>query len=142
MGLMRGRSGNAVVLSGSNDKDKVSYCQDCLNVKVLSRLKHRIYLDEDGKITNPAPDHNQWKQCWTCGVIVGVHEAKQEPELASLVKPGKKGGLVLVGEDRKFDKTGKTQHKRKFKNDLEQYKEEDVKEALRKGKKLLNYHES
>jgi hypothetical protein len=55
MGLMR-RSGNAVILSGSGQREKVSYCQDCEKVKILSPLKHRIYLDEDGKITNPGPD--------------------------------------------------------------------------------------
>ena len=37
-----------------HDKDKVSYCEDCLKVKILSPLRHRIYLDENGKITNPA----------------------------------------------------------------------------------------
>ncbi len=30
---------------------------------------------------------------------------------------------VITEESRKFDRTGKTQHKRKFKQDLEQYKE-------------------
>ena len=53
-----------------------------------------------------------------------------------------KGGEIMTEESRKVDRTGKTQRKRKFKQDLEQYKEEDIKEALRKGKKLLNYHES
>ena len=36
-----------------HDKEKVSYCEDCLKVKILSPLRHRIYLDENGKITNP-----------------------------------------------------------------------------------------
>jgi hypothetical protein len=63
MGLMRGRLGNAVILSGSGQKEKVSYCKACLKVKLLSPLKHRIYLDEDGNITNPGPDANKWKQC-------------------------------------------------------------------------------
>ena len=53
------------------DKDKVSYCQDCLKVKILSPLKHRIYQDENGNITNPAPDADKWRQCWQCGLIVG-----------------------------------------------------------------------
>ena len=43
--------------------------------------------DENGKITNPAPDADKWKQCWTCGLIVGVYEAKQEVELDTLTKP-------------------------------------------------------
>jgi hypothetical protein len=51
------------------------------------------------------------------------------------------GQVRGVGQSRKFDRTGKTQHKRKFKQDLEQYKEEDIKEALRKGAKLISYVE-
>jgi hypothetical protein len=146
MGVMH-RSGNAVILSGSNDKEKVSFCQECLKVKILSPLKHRIYLDENDKITNPAPDAEKWKQCWTCGVIVGVYEAKPEVELDTLTEPRDnpfkfKSGQVNTGESRKYDRTGKTQRKRKLKQDLEQYKEEDVKEALRKGKKLVSYTEN
>ena len=65
-------------------------------------------------------------------IIVAVNEIKQEPELASIVKPrGKSKGVVATVECRKFDATGTTQHKRKFKQDLEQYKEEEVKELKR-----------
>src|SRR6476661_8734800 len=146
MGIMR-RSGNAVIFSGSSDKEKVSYCEDCLKVKTLSPLRNRIYLDEDGKITNPGPDSNKWKQCWTCGLIVGVYEAKPEVELDTLTKPRdnpfkfKGGDTVQTGESRKVDRSGKTQIKKKFKQDLEQYKEEDIKQALRKGGKLVSYVE-
>ena len=117
----------------------MSYCEDCLKVKILSPLKNRIYLDENGKITNPGPDANKWKQCWTCGLIVGVYEAKQEVELDTLTEPRDnpfkfKNGQVMTGESRKVDRSGRTQRKKKFKQDLEQYKEEDIKEALRKGK--------
>jgi len=78
---------------------------------------------------------------------VGVYEAKQEVELTSLTEPGDnpfkfgKGKVLSAGESRKFDRTGKTQRKRKLKQDLSQYKEEDIKEALRKGKKLVSYVE-
>src|SRR6476660_5516236 len=138
MGVMR-RSGNAVILSGSSgtNKEKISYCEDCLKVKTLSPLKHRIYLDENGKITNPGPDAAKWKQCWTCGLIVGVYEAKPEVELDTLTEPRdnpfkfRSGAEVMTGESRKFDRTGQTQRKRKLKQDVEQYKEEDIKQALR-----------
>ena len=145
MGVMR-RSGreNAVILSGSSNKEKVSYCEDCLKVKTLSPLKHRIYLDENGKITNPGPDAAKWKQCWTCGLIVGVHEAKLEAELDTITEPRKNpfknNNEILSEESRKF-RTGNSYKKKKFKQDLEQYKEEDVKEALRKGKTLASYVE-
>jgi hypothetical protein len=146
MGLMR-RSGreNAVILSGSGQKDKVSYCQDCLKVKILSPLRNRIYLDDDGNITNPQSDANKWRQCWTCGLIVGVYEAKPEIDLDTLTEPRdnpfkfKTAEEIMTGESRKFDRSGKTQRKRKLKQDLEQYKEEDIKAALRKGSKLVSY---
>ena len=145
---MRGRSDNAVIFSRAPDKEKVSYCIECEKVKILSPLRHRIYLDEDGKPVAPGPDAAKWRQCWTCGVIVGVYEAKQEVELDTLTEPRENpfkfgsSSQVMTGEDRKFDRSGRTQHKRKLEQDLEEYKEQDVKEALRKGKKLLNYHES
>ena len=81
-------------------------------------------------------------------LIVGVYEAKQEVELDTLTKPRDNpfkfgsGTQVMTGESLEFDRSGKTQRKRKLKQDLEQYKEEDVKEALRKGKKLVSYTES
>ena len=86
---MRGRSDNAVVFSGPSggDKEKISYCEDCLNVKIVSPLRNRIYLDKDGKITTPGPDAAKWRQCWTCGLIVGVYEAKQEAELDTVTEP-------------------------------------------------------
>jgi hypothetical protein len=113
---------------------------------VLSPLKHRIYLDEIGKITNPGSDADNWKQCWECGIIVGVYEAKHEADVGTLTKPRDnpfkfKSTEVKTGESRKFDRTGRTQHKRKFKQDLEQYKEEDIKDVIRKGAKLLSYVE-
>ena len=146
MGTIR-RSGrdNTVIFSSSGNKEKISYCEDCLKVKILSPLKHRIYLDDNGKITNPAPDANKWKQCWTCGLILGVYEAKLEADLDTITEPRTNPfnvAQVRTEESRKFDRTGKTQHKRKFKQDLEQYKEEDVKEALRKGKTLVSYTET
>lgn len=78
---------------------------------------------------------------------MGVYEAKPEAELDTLTEPRdnpfkSKSGQVNTGESWKVDKSGKTQHKRKFKQDLEEYKEEDVKEALRKGSKLVSYTES
>jgi hypothetical protein len=82
-----------------------------------------------------------------CCVVVVVYEAKQEAELDTLTEPRSnpfkfKSGEVMTGESRKFDRSGKTQRKRKIKQDLEQYKEDDLNADLRKGKKLLNHHES
>ena len=72
----------------------------------------------------------------------------QEVELDTLTEPRdnpfkfKSGRSMKRRESRKIDRTGKTQRKRKFKQDLEQYKEEDIKEALKKGQKLVSYTEN
>ncbi len=154
MGIMRrnsnGYSSVGTVFTGSRkDKDRISYCQNCLDLNILSPLKHRIYLDDNGNINpNPPPDSKDWKQCWTCGDIVGVYAAKTEAELTSLTEPGtnpfKFGNSTVrsVGESRKFDRSGIRQRKKKFKQDLSEYKEDDIKEALRKGAKLVSYVET
>ena len=54
--IMQGLEKCCHILGSGNDKEKVSYCEDCLKVKILSPLRNRIYLDEDGKITNPGAD--------------------------------------------------------------------------------------
>ena len=146
MGTIRRSGRDNVLISGSgHDKQKISYCPECDKVKVLSPLKHRIYLDENGKITNPASDSSRFLQCWTCGLIVGVYEAKLEADLDTLTEPRDNpfkfggGSQVQAGESRKFDRTGKTQRKRKLKQDLSEYKEEDIKVAIRKGATVVSY---
>lgn len=113
---------------------------------VRSRLGNRIYLpDESGNVVIP-PDADKWRQCHQCGTVYPRYEVKQEGKLEDFTEttdnPFKFGNAnVMSGESRKIDKTGRTQRKRKFKQDLEQYKEEDIKEALRRGAKLVSYVE-
>jgi len=95
--------------------------------------------------TNIPPDYDQWRQCHLCGSIYGRYEVKQEVDLSTITEPRRNPFMisnceVMTGESRAFDRTGKTQRKRKLKTHVEQYKEEDVKEALRKGKKLITYY--
>jgi hypothetical protein len=81
---------------------------------------------------------------WTSGVIVGVHEEIQGAELTWLTEPRdnpfKFGNTeVRSGDSRKIGRIGKSQRKRKIKQDMEQYEEEDFNDALRKGATLVNY---
>jgi hypothetical protein len=134
------------VYGSGEDKKEISYCEYCWTVKILSPLKQRLYFDDNGKVTRPPPDADKWRQCWTCGRIIPVYEAKQETELTSLTEPS----------DDPFDSSGKWQirsvvstrtgnyrrSKHKRKQDLSRYKEEDIKEALRKGARLISYTET
>jgi hypothetical protein len=81
-----------------------------------------------------------------CGSIYGKYEAKQDADITTITEPRDNPfhsrGIILTGvESRKFDRTGKTQHKRQLKQDLSQYKEDDIKQALKKGSKLVSYVE-
>jgi hypothetical protein len=136
------------VVYSEKSREEVAYCQRCLDIaNVRSKLGNRIYFpDEFGNTVIP-PDDDKWRQCHRCGKIYGKYEAKQETELTSLTEPSdnpfkfNSGSVMGVGDSRKFDRTGITQRKRKFKQDLSQYKEDDIKHALRKGAKLVSYEE-
>jgi hypothetical protein len=148
IGRLRDKSTTAVIYSGRK-QEEIAYCHRCLEMaNVRSKLGNRIYLpDEFGIIVTP-PDADKWRQCHKCGTIYPKYEAKQEADIVTLTEPRDNpfkfgnGHVRGVGETRKFDRTGKRQHKKQFKQDLTQYKEEDIKDALRKGSKIISYHES
>jgi hypothetical protein len=140
----------------SNNKTRVSWCPNCAKVGINSPLKHRIYTNEDGSINAnpPPPDSKNWRQCWTCGKVIAVYAAQQEADIGTLAEPtnnpfnyyssdsnelAEEPVSAIQSQDRKFDRTCKTRRRKKFKQDLEQNKEEDVKQALRKGSKLISY---
>jgi hypothetical protein len=139
---------SVAIISPEKTREEVAYCDRCLKMaNVRSKLGNRIYFpDEFGNVVIP-PDDDKWRQCHRCGKIYGKYEAKQETELTSLTEPSDNpfkfgdGQIIGVGDSRKFDRTGRTQRKRRFKQDLSQYKEKDIKDALRKGAKLVTYEE-
>lgn len=111
-----------------------------------SKLGQRIYFpDEYGNVVIP-PDDDKWRQCHRCGKVYPRYEVKQEADLVTLVKPGSPSnhrGIVLgIGGSRKLDRTGKRCVRKKKEQDLSQYKEEDLTADLRRGAKLISYHES
>jgi hypothetical protein len=64
-----------------NDDTKKSYCKHCLEYGFKVPLKNRIYQNE------PIPvDHDQWRQCHECGLIVPVYELQKESEIKDVVE--------------------------------------------------------
>jgi hypothetical protein len=116
-------------------------CESSVTTKTQNISKRRRQINP-----NPPPDSKNWKQCWQCGDIVGVYAVKPEADIMTLTEPQEnpfKFGRnnIQTGESRKFDRTCKTHTKKQLKRDLSEYKEEDIKEALRKGAKLTSYSE-
>ena len=50
----------------------------------MSRLKHRLYLDDKGKALPPPPDADQWRQCWKCGLTIPTREVKQSGKISGI----------------------------------------------------------
>jgi hypothetical protein len=149
-GIRRYRDKSSVgIIYSEKSREEIAYCQRCLDIaNVRSKLGNRIYFpDEFGRTVIP-PDDDKWRQCHRCGTIYPRYEVKQEAKISPFAEgvvtenPFDFGnGKVYAGENRKFDRTCKTQRKKQFKQDLSQYKEDDIKEALRRGAKLVSYTE-
>jgi hypothetical protein len=145
---LRDKSGGVGVVyaGGSDERQEVSYCHRCLEMaNIRSKLGNRVYFpDSFGNVVIP-PDYDLWRQCHRCGSIYARYEVKQEGDITpfseGLVSDNpfdfsSKGIARSVGE-RRIGRRGR----RKSKQDLSKYKEQDIKEALRKGAKLVSYEE-
>ena len=84
-----------------------------------------------------------------CGTVFAKYEVKQEPLLATLVDPDTdpfdrdKNIVESVRERRNFDSTGKTQLKKKRKEQLNNIVDKDVKRELQTpGTELVSYEVS
>ena len=146
MGVMRrtSDSNSAVITFGSSSdkKDSRSYCASCEKVGINSPVKHRIYLDKQGKITSPGPDSKNWRQCHLCGKIIGVYEAKVEADIETLAEPRPTAFNNLSSSEQaeepiQPEESRLAKHrKKKHKQDLEQYKEQEYQRRSKKRKKV------
>ena len=94
-------------------------------------------LDKDTGKPMPKPaDHDSWLECLGCGTVYAKYEVKQEAEVTTLIKPDTdpfdrdKNIIESVRERRKFDSTGKTQLKKKRKQELNNFKDAGLKREL------------
>ena len=94
-------------------------------------------------------DHDKWLECLGCGTVYAKYEVKQEPHLTTLIDPDTdpfdrdKNIIESVRERRKFDRTGKTQLKKKRKQELNNIKDSGLKRELQTpGTELVSYEVS
>jgi hypothetical protein len=126
------RKKKTIGIIGSDDEEQISYCVECRNLGVLSILQDRIYPPDE-----PIPhDHELWKQCYECGQIVPVYEAKKESRLEDFVETSDNPfdqGKSISGLNNKPSKTRIQKQRQKLLERIEQEKDEDIKRELRKG---------
>ena len=95
-----------------------------------------------------AADYDNWLECHGCGTVYATHELKLESQLSSITEADtnpfdrSRGVIMPVRENRKFDRSGRTQAKKKRKSDLDNIKDQGLKIELQKpGTELVSYHE-
>ena len=118
------------ILESDEEKEHISYCQNCLEYDVHSVLGERIQLP--GEIVTA--DKDNWKQCHNCGTIYPKYEAKMESEIENVVETSTNlfdEGKSIIGLG---DKRKKKENKfEKIKERIEKEKDEDFKAELKKG---------
>jgi hypothetical protein len=118
-----------------NDDAKKSYCKHCLEYGFKVPLRNRIYQNE------PIPsDHDQWRQCHKCGLIVPIYELEKEASIKDVVEtvvhPFDAGKDFLGIDSRKLKK-------RTQKDGMDYINDDDLKRELASGQtRLISYTES
>jgi hypothetical protein len=126
---------------GDDDDENISYCKHCLEYGFKVPLKNRIYQNE------PIPvDHDQWKQCHECGLIVPIYELEKEASIKDVVETVDNPfdiGTSFLGIDKRTSVGGKNaRKKRERQRQLDDIKDPDLKRELASGQtQLISYSE-
>ena len=152
--LQPGYSSVGVVDFHNDDEDKPrpQYCIRCKDLfGVYSLLGPRVIpINRETGEPMPKPsDYDKWLECQGCGTVYAKYEVKQEPHLTTLVDADtdpfdrEKNIIESVRERRKYDRTGKTQLKKKRKQELNNIKDAGLKRELQTpGTELVSYEVS
>ncbi len=139
-------SAYAIEQEEEEDDDKIRYCESCKDNGYLVRLKKRLYfkIDKTGKqeATEPDSDAENFRQCWRCGEIVKVKDAKIEGSLSDVIEintdSSVKDSIQVL-----FPRKGKKGSLAKLRdaNSRKMIKDEDAISAIKKGEHVNNYQE-
>jgi hypothetical protein len=142
------RRSRAEIVDFSDDDDSIkSYCKHCLKYGFKVQLRNRIYPDNE-----PIPiDHDQFLQCYECGLIVPVYEIEKESSIKDVVETTENPFDIdksFLGIDSRTSIGGKNARKKKERlrdrqRALDTIKDPDLKRELRSGQtQLISYSES
>lgn len=114
----------------------------CLDYGFKIPLRNRIYPEGE----QIPIDHDQYKQCHECGLIVPIYELQKESEIKDVVEtvdnPLDVAKDSFSGIDRRTSVNGiKARKKRERQQELDSINDDDVKRELAKGHTLLSYSE-
>jgi hypothetical protein len=120
------------------ENETISYCKHCLEFGFKVPLKNRIYPEGE-----PIPvDHDQFRQCHDCGLIVTIYELERESKIQDAVSvsdnPFDSGKLFLGVDSRSARRKA-----RKAKENFGDINDPDLKRELASHQtQLISYSES
>ena len=121
------------IIHDNGEEERVSrYCHHCMEYGFYNKLGPKILIGDE----RPAPDHDKWCQCLSCGHIYPIYEAKIESKLQDFVETSSNPfdtGKSIVGLDNKVKKTRFQKKIQRLKDRIDNEKDLDIKRELRKG---------
>ncbi len=113
----------------------------CLQFGFKVKLRNRIYPNNE-----PIPvDHENYRQCHECGLIVPVYEIEKESSIKDVVETSDNpfdSGTSFLGIDSRTSVGGRNaRKKRERQKQLDDIKDDEVKSELAKGHTLISYIE-
>jgi hypothetical protein len=130
---------SSVSIITDDDEEELAFCEVCQRNGELSKLKERIYLDDNGKLLPPLPGSENFRQYWTCGTVVKLRDVKLSGTLTGingvdiLENPLDQGKGIVLGLD---DTKQRYQRLRKQKN---KHPDNEVQRLIDQGYELKNY---
>jgi hypothetical protein len=128
-----------MVIDSEDDEEDLIFCEQCRKNGTTSKLKQRLYLDDKGKrLVNPPPDADEWLQCWKCGYIIAVREAKRKGRISGILgiepidNPYDFNKGVILGNDSKHRYQRLKQRKNK-------HPDSEVQRMIDDGYELISY---
>ena len=114
------------------DDEPKSFCKHCLEYGFKVQLKNRVYP----KGEQIPIDHENWKQCHECGLIVPVYELEKEATIKDVIATTENpfdSGKDFLGIDNRTSVGGKNaRKKRERQKQLDDIKDDEAKRELAK----------
>lgn len=131
-----------IIDTGNSPEEKNPFCPRCQKLGIYSRLKQRIYLDDNGKLLPPPPDHDNWLQCWKCSLIIPITSAKWEGQIKGIQ------GITPIENPNDFNKKSilgtedlKDRY-HKLKKSTDKHPDKEIQAYLDQGWDLTSYSNS
>jgi hypothetical protein len=129
-----------MVIDNSEDEEDLIFCEQCQKQGTLSKLKERLYLDDKGKALPPPPDASDFVQCWKCGLVVPLREAKKQGKISGITgidiiqNPYDYGKSLVLGNDARLTNRIKNLKRRRTK-----HPDAEIDAYLQQGWELTSY---